>query len=180
MAKLTYQGHGSLRFVSNGGMVLYLDPFAGQGYDLPADLILVTHDHHDHNRVDLTRDLVGCEILTFREALAGGEYHSFVRGDFSIRAVPAANQNHDPRLLCRLSDRGRRQKGLCRRGHLHYRGDGRFCRAGGWTGALLPIDGVYNMDPKEASRAAALIGAAHSVPIHMKPARSLTRRWPPS
>mgnify|MGYP000405798758 CR=1 FL=1 len=44
-----------------------------------------------------------------------------------------------------------------------------FCRAGGWTGALLPIDGVYNMDPKEASRAAALIGAAHSVPIHMKP-----------
>ena len=53
MAKLTYQGHGSLRFVSNGGMVLYLDPFAGQGYDLPADLILVTHDHHDHNRVDL-------------------------------------------------------------------------------------------------------------------------------
>ena len=153
MAKLTYQGHGSLRFVSNGGMVLYLDPFAGQGYDLPADLILVTHDHHDHNRVDL---------------VTGGEYHSFVRGDFSIRAVPAANQNHDPACCVGFLIEVDGKK-------VYAAGDTSITEAMagfaalGLDWALLPIDGVYNMDPKEASRAAALIGAAHSVPIHMKP-----------
>lgn len=168
MAKLTYQGHGSLRFASNGGMVLYLDPFAGQGYDLPADLILVTHDHHDHNRVDLVTQKPGCEILTFREALAGGEYHSFVRGDFSIRAVPAANQNHDPACCVGFLIEVDGKK-------VYAAGDTSITEAMagfaalGLDWALLPIDGVYNMDPKEASRAAALIGAAHSVPIHMKP-----------
>ena len=35
--------------------------------------------------------------------------------------------------------------------------------------ALLPIDGFYNMDPQEASVCAAVIGAVHTIPIHMKP-----------
>ena len=35
--------------------------------------------------------------------------------------------------------------------------------------ALLPIDGVYNMGSEEASRAAELISAVHSVPLHMMP-----------
>ena len=42
MAKLLYQGHGSMRLISEGGTVVYIDPFAGEGYDRPADLILVT------------------------------------------------------------------------------------------------------------------------------------------
>ncbi len=33
--------------------------------------------------------------------------------------------------------------------------------------ALLPTDGKYNMDVKEASQCAKLIGAKHSIPIHM-------------
>ena len=50
MAHLLYQGHGSFRLETDAGRIIYVDPFAGQGYDLPADLILVTHDHYDHNR----------------------------------------------------------------------------------------------------------------------------------
>ena len=168
MAKLTYQGHGSLRITADSGRVLYLDPFAGEGYDLPADLILVTHDHHDHNRVDLPAQKPGCEIITFREALAGGEYHSFLRDDFSIRAVPAANKNHNPSCCVGFVIEVDGKK-------IYAAGDTSITRAmDGFAAlaldwALLPIDGVYNMDPEEASRAAALIGAAHSVPIHMKP-----------
>ena len=30
-----------------------MDPYAGEGYDLPANLILVSHGHPDHNAVDL-------------------------------------------------------------------------------------------------------------------------------
>ncbi len=35
--------------------------------------------------------------------------------------------------------------------------------------ALLPIDGIYNMDAKEATDCANIIGAKHNIPIHMKP-----------
>ena len=48
MAKLYYQGHGSFRLTSQNGTVLYVDPYAGDGYLLPADYILVTHEHGDH------------------------------------------------------------------------------------------------------------------------------------
>ena len=53
MAELLYQGHGSYRIVSNEGVVIYVDPYAGEGYDMPADIVIVTHEHSDHNQVDL-------------------------------------------------------------------------------------------------------------------------------
>jgi len=51
MAKLYYQGHGSFRITLADGRVMYIDPNAGGGYDLPADFILVTHQHSDHNQI---------------------------------------------------------------------------------------------------------------------------------
>ena len=35
MAELLYQGHGSYRIVSNEGVVIYVDPYAGEGYEMP-------------------------------------------------------------------------------------------------------------------------------------------------
>ena len=48
MTELLYQGHGSYRLTSEHGAVVYIDPFAGEGYDKPADLVLVSHEHSDH------------------------------------------------------------------------------------------------------------------------------------
>ena len=45
MAKLLYQGHGSYRITADDGRVLYVDPYAGEGYDKPADIVLITHDN---------------------------------------------------------------------------------------------------------------------------------------
>ena len=53
MAELLYQGHGSYRLVSDNGTVVYVDPFVGEGYGLEADLVLITHEHSDHNRTDI-------------------------------------------------------------------------------------------------------------------------------
>ena len=36
MPKLLYQGHGSFRLTGNDGFVIYVDPYAGEGYDIPA------------------------------------------------------------------------------------------------------------------------------------------------
>ena len=49
MPKLLYQGHGSYRLTADDGRIIYVDPYKGKGYDAPADIILVTHQHHDHN-----------------------------------------------------------------------------------------------------------------------------------
>ena len=50
--KLLYQGHGSLRITTAEGKVIYIDPYAGEGYDVPADLILVTHGHSPRGEAD--------------------------------------------------------------------------------------------------------------------------------
>ena len=52
MATMLFQGHGSYRLETKDGVVVYVDPFAGEGYDVQADLILITHEHFDHNQTD--------------------------------------------------------------------------------------------------------------------------------
>ena len=38
---LLYMGQASLRIVTSEDKVIYIDPYAGDAYDLPADLILI-------------------------------------------------------------------------------------------------------------------------------------------
>ena len=54
--ELLYMGQASLRIVTESGKVIYIDPYAGSdaGYSLPADLILITHEHFDHTAVAYT------------------------------------------------------------------------------------------------------------------------------
>ena len=169
MAKLYYQGHGSFRLESDGGKVVYVDPYAGDGYDLPADLILVTHAHEDHNCVHLIETRAeGCTVITQNEALAQGRHQNFDLGWVQVTAVKAQNKNHDPAKCVGyvISLDGVR---------IYAAGDtSRFDEMAQLAAmqldwALLPTDGQYNMGPEEAAECAALIGAKHAVPIHTDP-----------
>lgn len=168
MATLLYQGHGSYRIVSSDKTVIYVDPFAGSGYDLPADLILVTHQHSDHNQVDLPEKKQDCVVITEKEALQNGRYQTFQIKGITIEATEAYNRNHN--------------KNTCV-GYL-IMVDGILVYASGDTStteqmrtfpsrnidyALLPADGIYNMDLKEASVCGDIISAKHTIPIHLKP-----------
>ena len=95
MAKLLYQGHGSFRLVSEKGTVVYVDPYVGEGYDLEADLVLVTHEHHDHNAVELVTLKENGRVLRAADMLEEGRYQTRVLGDITVHAVPAYNKNHD-------------------------------------------------------------------------------------
>ena len=74
-----------------------LVPYAGDDYELSADLILVTHPHYDHNMVDKVQNRnPGCEIITQDEAIQNGEHQIFDLGYVTVEAVEAGyNSLHD-------------------------------------------------------------------------------------
>ena len=169
MAKLLYQGHGSFRLTSSKGTVAFIDPYIGTGYDQPADIILVSHQHEDHNQIKLITQKPGCTLITNAEALAGGKHNKFTVNDMEIEAVEAGyNQGHTPQdsvgfivtvdglqlyFSCDTSKTPQMAKFAERK--LDY--------------AFLCADGHYNMGLEEAAECAALIGAKHNVPVHLKP-----------
>ena len=169
-ARLLYQGQGSIRIVTPEGKVIYIDPYAGTGYDLPADLILVTHDDPDHNKVaKVALRSEDCRIITQDEALAGGVHQTFDLGYATVQAVEAGyNDNHDVTecvgYVITLSD------GVS----VYVSGDTSTTEqmpemaSWGIDYAFFCCDGAFNMDTAEASQCAALVGAAHSIPYHTK------------
>jgi len=172
--KLYYQGHGSLRVTAVDGRVIYLDPYAGDGYDKPADIILVTHQHDDHNKIGLITQKPGCKVITNAEALEGGKHNTFTVGDITIEAVEANNKNHDPTQCVGFivtvdgikmyfpgdTSRTKSMESLAQR-KLDY--------------CVFPCDGFYNMDLDEAAECARLIGARANIPIHLKPGELFDR-----
>ena len=170
-AKLLYQGHGSLRITTKEGKVIYVDPYAGEGYDLPADLILVSHGHPDHSAVDLIKNRSeGYRVIYNTDALVDGEYKKFDLGYATVEAVQAGNnKNHDINVcvgwLITLSDgisiyatgdtsMTDQMAELAER-DIHY--------------AFVVCDGKFNMDMDEAVECAKLVKARNSIPYPMSP-----------
>ena len=175
--KLLYQGHGSLRITTEDNKVIYIDPYAGEGYDLPADLILVSHGHPDHNAVDLIASRSDdCQIITNTDAMVKGEYKTYDLGFATVEAVQAGNnKNHDINvsvgwlvtLLGGISiyatgdtSTTEQMSELANR-DIHY--------------AFFVCDGKFNMDLEEASACAELVQARHSIPYHMAPGQLFDR-----
>ena len=168
-AKLLYMGHASLRITTAEGKVIYIDPFVGEGYEPAADLILVTHAHHDHNALDKIKNRASdCRTITWKEALADGKHQTFDLGYVKIEAVEAGyNKNHDVKecvgYILTLSDgvtvyvagdtSKTKQMPLLAEKKLDY--------------AFYCCDGVYNMDLPEAAECAKLVGAKHDIPYHV-------------
>ncbi|MDR0221856.1 MAG: MBL fold metallo-hydrolase [Lachnospiraceae bacterium] len=184
MAKLYYQGHGSYRFTTSDGRVIYFDPYAGdkkgKDYEPPGDVILVTHGHGDHDQIDLVTQKPDCRVITHKEALAGGKHNVFDLGGITVEAVEAKNIMHNPKhcvgyiltfdglsLYCSgdTSKTGQMESFAAR--NLDY--------------AIFCGDGHFNMGLKEAAECARLIGAKHNIIIHLKPGalfdRAKAEKW---
>jgi len=175
MPKLLYQGHGSFRLTSDDKRVIFVDPYKGKGYDAPADIILVTHQHSDHNKIKLCAQKQDCRIITNAEALADGRHNSFDIDGIQITAVEAMNKNHDPKLCV---------------GYLITLDNVKIYASGDTSTtkqmetfatlkldyALFPGDGIFNMGLAEAAECAKLVGAKHNMLIHLKPGESVRKK----
>jgi len=174
MPKLLYQGHGSFRLTSDENQVIFVDPYKGKGYDTPADIILVTHQHSDHNKVNRCAQKPDCRIISNAEALADGRHNSFDINGIAIQAVEAANKRHDPSrcvgYIITLS-------GV----KVYASGDTSTTKQMEtfaemeFDYALFPGDGVFNMGLEEAAECAKLIGAKHNSIIHLFPGKSVRK-----
>lgn len=165
--ELLYMGQGSLRVVTETDKVIYIDPYAGD-YQLAADLILVTHEHFDHNAIERVQNRQpDCRVIRSRDAIIDGKHQTFELGYVLVEAVEAGfNRYHDVRQCV---------------GYVLTFANGRKVYISGDTSitdqmhemsdmhidyAFLCTDGVYNMGNEEAARAAEIIGARHNIPYH--------------
>lgn len=165
---LLYMGQASLRIVTPEGKVIYIDPYAGNAYDLPADLILVTHGHFDHCAVDRVQNRnEDCVIITHREAVVDGVHQTFDLGFVTVEAVQAGyNPWHDVNECA---------------GYVLTFSNGKSVYVTGDTStteqmahmadmridyAFWCTDGVFNMGNDEAARCAEMVQAKHNIPYH--------------
>ncbi len=168
-ATLLYQGHASMRITTSEGKVIYVDPFAGDGYDVPADLILMTHKHFDHTQTDtITTKNPECETISWVEALSGGQHQTFDLGYVKIEAVEAGyNKNHDVKECVGYILTFSNGVTLYLSGDTSTTPQMKELAEKNLDYAFFCCDGVYNMDVQEAIECAKTVGAKHSIPYHV-------------
>ena len=171
--KIFWLGHASIRIEAD--TVIYIDPWKVKG-EPRADLILISHAHHDHfspgdikklckkdtvivGPADCTSQLKG-DVRT----MAPGD--SITVGAVKIEAVPAYNprKQYHPQanrwLGFILTVEGQR---------IYFAGDTdlipemKDLRA---DIAILPVGGTYTMTAAEAAEAAAIIKPTVAIPVH--------------
>jgi L-ascorbate metabolism protein UlaG (beta-lactamase superfamily) len=143
-------------------------------------LILVSHQHGDHNQVGLCTQKPNCKIISNMEALEGGKHNVFDIDGIQIQAVEAYNKNHNPAecvgfiitmdgvkiYACGDTSKTAQMEAFADMG-LDY--------------AIFCGDGFYNMGLEEAAECARLIKAKHNIIIHLKPKalfdRELAEKW---
>lgn len=167
-------GHDTFRI--SGSKVIYTDPFRLKKGD-GADVILITHEHHDHCSPDDVKKIMKADTVIVAPADCANKMSGNVRvvkpGDkvsiagIEIEAVPAYNTNKQ----FHTKDRGWV-------GYIFTVNHKRIYLAGDTDLipemktfrnidiALLPVSGTYVMTPDEAVEAALAIKPKTAIPMH--------------
>ncbi len=156
--EIIYEGKSLLIDPHDGGSL-------GAGFHPPRadpDYILVTHDHYDHNavelftsqkRVEVVRERVGVfELLPFKVKgvkLPHDEFNGRIRGHVVAYRIEAGDMT-----LVHLSDLGRPLK------------ENEAKELASADIVFVPAGGVYTLHPKQALEVAESLGAKILVPIH--------------
>ncbi|MBI5305125.1 MAG: MBL fold metallo-hydrolase [Chloroflexi bacterium] len=178
-------GHDSFRF--KGEKVVYVDPWKLAADAEKADVILVTHDHHDHfSKDDIARLSKADTIIVAPDAVTkqlSGTATTVKPGDhltvagIALEVVPAYNPNK------RFHPRSAGYVGYIvtlQGKRIYHAGDTDLIPEMAHIKtdiALLPVSGTYVMTALEAAEAANTLKPALAIPMHWgDPAVVGTRR----
>ncbi len=107
-------------------------------------------------------------MIRAKDALDGLGYHTFNYFGVTIEAVPAFNKNHNVNECVGflLTIEGKK---IYVAGDTDYTPEMERLGKEGLSYAFLPVDGIYNMGPEEATRCANILKPEHLIPYHMHP-----------
>lgn len=169
--KITWLGHASV-LVTDGISNIYFDPWNLSGVLPPADIILVTHEHHDHySEADIRmiskpgmKVVAPMKTALVTDIVKPGE--KVLINGIEIMAVPAYNIGKvfhpknsssagfiitmDGKKIYHAGDTDRIPEMMDIKTDI----------------AFMPSGGTYTMTPKEAALAAHDVGAKVAIPIH--------------
>jgi len=170
---ITWMGHSSIKIKTVDNVVIYIDPYSGD-YDEKADIILVSHDHHDHSNREKIRQAMTehTVLLTTKEVAAdfhGAKVMAYWQkehiGNIIIESVPAYNigSDHHPKGY------GMGFVIIAEHKIVYFAGDSDLIPEMQQIKAhiaLLPVGGTYTMNAKEAAEACFRLHPKIAVPIH--------------
>lgn len=162
---ITYLGHSSFKIKTKTATVV-IDPFDPKmvGLKYPttdADIVLVSHDHEDHNAVNKISsvkkvitgpgeyEVSGVSVMgfkTYHDSKDGGE-----RGKNTIYVIEADGLN-----IVHLGDLG------------HPLSDDLIDEIGDIDVLMIPVGGFYTIGPKEASELVSKLSPFFIIPMHYK------------
>ena len=161
--KIRWLGHSCFELTTQTGTVVVTDPFdESVGYPRPAvkaDLVTVSHDHHDHNCVSA---LLGQPKIAPRRGEA-----QF--GDVCVAAVPSFHdevqgKRRGENVIYVIEADGKRVVHLGDLGHML---SPEQLKAVGQPDVLLiPVGGVFTIDGLHAAQLALSVGAKTTVAMH--------------
>lgn len=169
---ITYLGHSCFKIqdkVGTDGITLVTDPFdKAVGLPVPhmeADIVTITHDHHDHNNIS---------------AIRGTPFVVDMAGEYDIKgvAIEGIESYHDEK------EGAERGKNIIYRidmddikivhlGDLaHILNDAQLEKLVGVDILLIPVGGRYTLDAKKAVEVVSQIEPRIVIPMHYKTADS--------
>ena len=168
--KIKWYGHAAFLITSDQGTKIIIDPYEPMAFggqlsygkiNDQADIVITSHDHADHN---YTKELSGTPQVV------RGTGSKTIKG-ISMKGIPTY---HDP---SKGSERGLNtifnlkidDIQLCHLGDLgHLLSDKELAEIGPVDILLIPVGGLFTIDPKEATRVAEQIKPKIVIPMHFK------------
>jgi len=182
ISNIHWLGHDGFR-IDGTGVVIYLDPYKIKEGGPKADLILITHDHSDHDSPeDVAKIQQPSTIIVTGSAAAAklsGQIQIVKPGDridvkgVSIQAVPAYNINkfRSPGVPFHPKESAYVGYILTVNGvRIYHAGDTDVIpemKTIACDVAMLPVSGIYVMTAEEAVEAARLIHPKLAIPMHV-------------
>ena len=181
ISNIHWLGHDSFR-IEGEGLTIYIDPYQLKT-GLKADIILITHEHHDHCSPDDVVKVQKDDTVIIANALAAkrlkGHVNIIQPGEsmnvkgIPIEAVPAYNVNKFRSPGVTFHPRKSNHVGfiLTVEGkRIYHSGDTDFTpemKSIQADVALLPVSGIYVMTAEEAAEAATAIAPQVVIPMHI-------------